>query len=752
MTDTSTSDEQETIALSKENMKKIINGAHLETLIEAVLTRHSSNRPLPPDIEHHVDEVLNFQPHHVRVVVFGGGTGLSTVVGGNPHHPDWYENPHVGLKAVFPDINVVVCTTDDGGSTGELLKYLPLIGIGDIRKLCLAMVQPEALMKRYSLQAATCKQLLHLIQKLFSYRFTGSSEDKDILQDPLCVASRKLQAVCPSELQDYFRMLWAFFTSKNGGHRIPLDHHCLGNLFLTAAIFMKSKLGMDRLPPVSALRSGIDWVAHMIGALPGRLHPVTTTPGQLIIHYTNGVAVCGQSKALSSRRGFPIDKVISRFDGSPAVMPGIVTLIKKADVIIIAPGSLYTSSIPVLQVPGVADAIRANRRALKILAANFWIEEGETDVTRVDRRRGFRVSELCDAFDRNVPGGMYGLFHFVLTANLDNMPASILRNYALEGKRPIYLDRDQVAAMNVWPVEATIFSRERARSLGVVQHDPEQFALAVKTLVYAWQHMKKQRYRMKQNAVISSGNVITTGLKGHRFWHDINSIMSTKECRPPLLREILLELLWKHKDIQKEHLRYFSSMHIVSAELWQRSVAWDTVLGYYDPRAQSIFIHHRLLEEPERLRGNILIALGESLLGNYIARRRWITPKPSRAWGIRRYEITLQSVARRRCFLAPRQLHEYLILARMVPHPTRKGTYGITINNDEGFLPPGLLFGLMYAWYLDNAASPIMENEMAILHLSEKDLIPHHAYEYRRKRALVDFFRNEVFGYTSIHH
>jgi hypothetical protein len=41
-----------------------------------------------------------------------------------------------------------------------------------------------------------------------------------------------------------------------------------------------------------------------------------------------------------------------------------------------------------------------------------------------------------------------------------------------------------------------------------------------------------------------------------------------------------------------------------------------------------------------------------------------------------------------------------------------------------------------------------MENEMSILHLQEATLIPHQAYEYRRKKALVDFFRKEVFGYA----
>ena len=102
----------------------------------------------------------------------------------------------------------------------------------------------------------------------------------------------------------------------------------------------------------------------------------------------------------------------------------------------------------------------------------------------------------------------------------------------------------------------------------------------------------------------------------------------------------------------------------------------------------------------------------------------------------------------RECFFSPAQLHDYLVLARMDPHPTDGITYRITLNNNDGFLLPGLLFGLMYAWYLDNSYGPIMKNEMSILHLQEATLIPHQAQEYRRKKSLVDFFRKEVFVYS----
>jgi hypothetical protein len=81
----------------------------------------------------------------------------------------------------------------------------------------------------------------------------------------------------------------------------------------------------------------------------------------------------------------------------------------------------------------------------------------------------------------------------------------------------------------------------------------------------------------------------------------------------------------------------------------------------------------------------------------------------------------------------------------MVAHPDEQDVFRITLNDNDGFIPPGLLFGLMYAWYLDNTSVPVMENEMSILHLQEKSLIPHQVQEFKRKKGLVEFFRKRVF-------
>ena len=89
-------------------------------------------------------------------------------------------------------------------------------------------------------------------------------------------------------------------------------------------------------------------------------------------------------------------------------------------------------------------------------------------------------------------------------------------------------------------------------------------------------------------------------------------------------------------------------------------------------------------------------------MGKYIEARHWSGSESSASPGARRYEFRLKPKEHRECYLTDEQIHKYLALARMVQDPKDPMVYGITINDNEGFLPPGLLFGLLYAWYLNN--------------------------------------------------
>ncbi|NNF46899.1 MAG: YvcK family protein, partial [Desulfofustis sp.] len=73
-----------------------------------------------------------------------------------------------------------------------------------------------------------------------------------------------------------------------------------------------------------------------------------------------------------------------------------------------------------------------------------------------------------------------------------------------------------------------------------------------------------------------------------------------------------------------------------------------------------------------------------------------------------------------------------------------------TVNGKEGFTPPGLLLGLMYAWYLDNRFATHIEYKMSILKVRPTHLIPEQKKMRSRRERLIDFLRESVFGKEAV--
>jgi uncharacterized cofD-like protein len=728
----------------------------IEHLVEYLLTGTLAvNAPI--NIKDLAEEVLQFDLQDIRLVVLGGGTGLSTIVGGNSQMPDWPDQACAGLKQDFPKLISIVVTTDDGGSTGRLLKSLPLIGVGDLRKLLLSSIQLRNLQHKYDLVELKAYTLIRLIHGVFNHRFSEEATDFEPLRDPLGTIPRELRLACPKALADSLCSLGTYISPGGSGPTISPAGHSLGNLMLTSAIFMAAQGQIQPSPGLREIQRGINHIAGLIGAPGDQIHAATATPGQLKFRYANGVEVYGQSKSAWAHRDSPVERVVAEFTRKPTVSASVRQALADADLIVYAPGSLYTSIIPILQLEPISAAIRSNRRALKVLGANSWIQEGETDISLRNQYRGFLVSELIEAYDRNIPNGINDLFDVILSTNLEHIPGSILRNYALEGKAPIHLDRSRVESMGFHPIEATLLSPESQRKTQVIHHDARRFALAIRTLLYVDRFLKnKGDYALRRS--VSGAASHGRSRKGKQsgagkpkrspllcdYYQSMKKALSDKEFRPDILREFLLKLAWENRDIQSSHLRFFRGVTVIPAGKWNRSTEWDNILGYFDPQDGYLKLNKILLADPPRLAENLLVALGESLLGDYIEKRRWLEQRGSRC-----YEITLKPAPKRHCFLTNAQLRAYLQLARMTPDPVNGRVHRITINRDGGFLPPGLLFGLLYAWYLSGRGLT-MEYEMTLLHWPMKSLIPLHSRDRVRKEALVRFFRTQVFGHEGI--
>jgi len=306
--------------------------------------------------------------------------------------------------------------------------------------------------------------------------------------------------------------------------------------------------------------------------------------------------------------------------------------------------------------------------------------------------------------------------------------------------------------MGVHPVEATLFSHEQQIKSQAIHHDPRRFSLAVRTLFYADKYLQKKRGFNLRSATgrkipgsrkqkLDDARLIAQAPLPCKYLESVKDTLSNKPFRPNWLRNFFIELAWENRDIHPSHLNFFDGVQVLTAEKWTRSTEWDNVLGYFDPKDRYLKLHHSLLCNPARLREDSLIALGESLLGRYIERRRWIKQNGSRC-----YEIVLKSSLDLQSYLTEAQLRTYLSLARMIPDARDGRIFRSTINRDEGFLPPGLRFGLLYAWYLWGKGLT-MEYEMALLRWPKESLIPLHAKDRNRKESLIRFFRTEIFGH-----
>lgn len=221
-----------------------------------------------------------------RVVIIGGGTGLSTLLR--------------GLKLYPLDLTAVVTVADDGGSSGRLRNDLDIPPPGDIRNVMAALSDAEP-----------------LVEEMFQYRFKSS---------------------------------------------LDLGGHSLGNLMLAALTeitgdFSHAVREMSRVLNVN-----------------GTVLPAANQLVTLHAEFQDGTIVSGESKIPAYLQ--PIKRVFLE-PGDVKTLPDTIMAISRADVIIIGPGSLYTSILPNLLVRDIKKALIASE-AKKIYICNLMTQAGET--------------------------------------------------------------------------------------------------------------------------------------------------------------------------------------------------------------------------------------------------------------------------------------------------------------------------------------------------------------------------------------
>lgn len=271
-----------------------------------------------------------------KVVVIGGGTGLSILLR--------------GLKQFTSNITAIVTVADDGGSSGKLREDLGMLAPGDIRSCLLALANTEPTM-----------------EKLLNYRFSEGE----------------------------------------------LEGQNFGNLFLAA---MNSIYGNFE----TAVRK-----ASNVLAITGKVLPMTLEDVRLCAVLENGNTIKGESRipydAIQS--GSKIDYIYMEPKISYPLKEAVED-IKEADIIVLGPGSLYTSVIPNLLVNNIVDIIY-KAKAYKIYITNVMTQPGETD--------GFSLTDHVNAILKH---SREDFLDYVI-GNTEDIPIETLEKYIKDGSKPV---------------------------------------------------------------------------------------------------------------------------------------------------------------------------------------------------------------------------------------------------------------------------------------------------------------------------
>ncbi|HET7522045.1 MAG TPA: YvcK family protein [Bacillales bacterium] len=317
------------------------------------------------------------QKQKPKIVVIGGGTGLSVLLR--------------GLKTYPVDITAIVTVADDGGSSGRLRNELSIPPPGDIRNVIAALSEAEP-----------------MIKSLFQYRF------------------------------------------KNGN---GLSGHSLGNLLLAATTSITGDFV-----------SGVRELSRVLN-VNGSVLPAANQSIVLNAKMTDGIIVEGESKIPLSNK--VIDRVfLTPEDIEP--LPESLEAIENADLIVIGPGSLYTSILPNLLVPGISQAI-SRAKAKKVYICNIMTQQGETN--------HFTASDHVQALVDHT----HHSFIDTIVVNNKDIPAEIAARYELEGAEPVRFDEERLKSFGFEVISGKMIQYDHS----VIRHDEQRISKLLCSLASA---------------------------------------------------------------------------------------------------------------------------------------------------------------------------------------------------------------------------------------------------------------------------
>ncbi len=229
-----------------------------------------------------------------------------------------------------------------------------------------------------------------------------------------------------------------------------LAGHTVGNVVLTA---LAQRLG--------DFGRAVEAAAQLLGVR-GRVLPSSSEPMELVARLQDGSLVRGETSIARSPSRIEEVRLARPADASPDA----VRAVREADLVVLGPGSLYSSVLASLLARGIPEALRTTA-ATRVLVVNLFTQPGETD--------GYGAADHVRAVLRHL-----GDVVDVALLQRAPLPPSVVEAYAGEGARPVEVDRDEIEALGVVPFVADL------RAPGDVgRHDPQKLARALLAIARA---------------------------------------------------------------------------------------------------------------------------------------------------------------------------------------------------------------------------------------------------------------------------
>lgn len=354
-----------------------------------------------------------------RIVVIGGGTGLSTMLR--------------GLKKYSANITAIVTVADDGGSSGKLQKQLNILPPGDIRNCLVALADDETQMT-----------------ELFQYRFRNSVNPESAIGatrhtlhasavETLHGASEGTESATPRP------------RLNAEGYGEGLRDHAFGNLLIAAMTAIND----------GDFEKAIRETSRVLNVR-GRVLPSTVERVRLRGEMEDGSFLEGETTIANSplriRRIYMVPE-------NPCPVEEVPEAIRSADVIVLGPGSVFTSIIPNLLVQGVSEVL-SKSRAKRVYVCNVMTQPGETDnfsaydhVRTLENHAGRRI------------------FDYVLV-NTGRPTQELVEKYRKTGSVLVEADLDRIRAAGYRAIAGNFIDQT-----DVVRHDANLLAEAIMELL-----------------------------------------------------------------------------------------------------------------------------------------------------------------------------------------------------------------------------------------------------------------------------